>query len=43
MNKLNKAINVLYEHLNTLTREEKCAFLHLHFLDDSYPSIDSGE
>lgn len=36
---VSRAVEIVFEHLNSLSREDKCIFLHESFLDDTYPEI----
>ena len=36
---VSRASEIVAEHLNSLSREDRCEFIQNWFLDDTYPSI----
>lgn len=40
---ISKSAEMICEHLNTISRQERVDFINHWFLDDTYPSCETGE
>lgn len=39
VDEVSQAAEIVFEHVSSLSREERCEFLHNWFLDDTFPQI----